>query len=294
MTSSGTIALYGATGNQGGAVLDALLSRGASVRALVRDPASERARAVASRGVELVEGDADRPGTLVEALQGVAAFSFMTVPPGGMRTEDTEGEVRQGAAIAEAAARAGVPHVVYSSVGGAERHSGIPHFESKRRVEEKLEELGVPTTVVRPVFFMDNLYGMGPSLEGEEIVVRLPLPDGIALQMVAVKDIGRVVATALLSPEVIPDGAIEIAGDQRTGSQIAEAFADRLGRPARYEALPLSVLDGQHDMQSMFRWFAATPAYQADLVRVRAVDPDVLSLPAWLRDVDYRLPRSGG
>lgn len=288
MTPLGTIAVYGATGQQGGAVLDALLAKGASVRALVRDPASDRAQVLAQRGVELVQADADEPASLVPALDGVQALFFMTTPPGGVQTEDTEGETRQGIALADAAKQAGVPHVVYSSVGGAERETAVPHFESKRRVEEHLESLGVPTTLVRPAFFMENLLGMSPSLEGDEIVVRLPLPDAVPLQMIAVKDIGAVAATALLDPQSIPDSAIEIAGDELTGSQIAAAYAKHTGMPARYEALPLSVLDDSYDMQAMFRWFADSAAYQADLAQVRALVPEVLDLPAWLRTVEVQ------
>lgn len=288
MTHLGTIAVYGATGQQGGAVLDALLAKGASVRALVRNPSSDRAQALAQRGVELVQADADEPASLVPALDGVKALFFMTTPPGGVQTEDTEGETRQGIALADAAKQAGVPHVVYSSVGGAERETGVPHFESKRRVEEHLESLGVPTTLVRPAFFMENLLGMRPSLEGDEIVVRLPLPDAVPLQMIAVKDIGAVAATALLDPQSIPDSAIEIAGDELTGSQIAAAYAKHTGMPARYEALPLSVLDDSYDMQAMFRWFAESAAYQADLAQVRALVPEVLDLPAWLRTVEVQ------
>ncbi|MGP5673562.1 NmrA/HSCARG family protein [Brachybacterium alimentarium] len=288
MTHLGTIAVYGATGQQGGAVLDALLAKGASVRALVRNPSSDRAQALAQRGVELVQADADEPASLVPALDGVKALFFMTTPPGGVQTEDTEGETRQGIALADAAKQAGVPHVVYSSVGGAERETGVPHFESKRRAEEHLESLGVPTTLVRPAFFMENLLGMRPSLEGDEIVVRLPLPDAVPLQMIAVKDIGAVAATALLDPQSIPDGAIEIAGDELTGSQIAAAYAKHTGMPARYEALPLSVLDDSYDMQAMFRWFAESAAYQADLAQVSALVPEVLDLPAWLRTVEVQ------
>lgn len=289
MTTAGTLAVYGATGQQGGAVVDALLARGATVRALVRTPDSERAQALAQRGVELATANADDPESMTAALEGAQALFFMTSPPGGMQSEDTEGERRQGIALADAAQRAGVPHLVFSSVGGAERESGVPHFESKRRVEEHLQSLDLQVTIVRPVFFLENLHGMGPSLENDELVVRFPFPDDIGLQMVAVQDIGAVAATALLEPQAIPGGAIEIAGDELTGSQIAAAFAEYTGTPARYEALPISVLDGSDDMQAMFRWFAETSAYQADLAQVKAIDPEVLDLRAWLAAVDYQV-----
>ncbi|GAA1865149.1 NmrA/HSCARG family protein [Brevibacterium marinum] len=285
--TNGPIAVFGATGQQGGAVVDALVDQGAHVRALVRSLESERARSLADRGVKLVYADADDPTSLAAALEGAAAFFFMTVPPGGMGSGDVEGEVLQGKALAQAAAAAGVPHIVFNSVGGAERESGVPHFESKRRVEEYLKGLDTPVTILRPVFFMDNFASMGPKLDKGELVLRLPLPDGIKLQMIAVRDIGTVAASALLGTTDVPGGAIEIAGDERTGTEIARAFGEHTGLSARYEALPIEALDEDADMQAMFRWFAETPAYQADLGQVRDIAPNALSLPAWLDATGY-------
>lgn len=281
-----TIAVAGATGAQGGAVVDALLERGASVRALVRNAASERASNLASRGVEVVQIDMKDPVSLSNALSGVDAFFFMTTPYGDAQTPDVDGEIQQGVDFADAAAGAHVPHVVFSSVGGAERNSGVPHFESKRRVEEHLLASGLSVTIVRPVFFMDNFQSMAPSVEGNELVLRLPFPDGIKLQTVAVRDIGVVVAAALLDPAAVP-ATIEIAGDELTGSEIAATFGAHVGLSARYEALPVEVLDGQDDLQKMFRWFADTPAYQADISAVRRIDQDLWNLQAWLKSVNY-------
>ena len=282
------VAVFGATGTQGGAVVDALLERGARIRALVRDPDSARAGALAARGVELAHADLANPATLPAALEGAAAFFFMTTP---FTPEGTEGEVRQGRALADAAAQARVPHVVFNSVGGAERHTGIPHFESKRRVEERIQQLGLDATVIRPVFFMENLSAdnMAPQGGPEDgaLAVTMPLPDDVPLQMVAARDVGIVSAAALLGrlPDgVLTDGAVEIAGDERTGSQIAAAFAEHTGRPVTYRPLPLDVLDGNEDMQAMFRWFAQQPAYQGDLAATRRIDPDAWDLPAWLRN----------
>ena len=276
-----TIAVFAATGSQGGAVTDALLAFGAHVRALLRDTTSDRAAALAERGVELVPVDVDDPRTLADALRGVDAFWFMTIPPGGMQDADTVGETRQGIALADAAAAAQVPHVVFSSVGGAERSSGVPHFESKYLVEQHLADLRIRTTVVRPVFFMENFRWMAPVLEDGTLVLRLPIPDDVPLQMIAVRDVGAVAATALLSAGAVPE-AVEIAGDQLTGPEIAAAHGRKAGLLARFEALPLSVLEGQDDLQAMFRWFAETPAYQADLTQVRSIHPGVQTLEAWL------------
>src|SRR4051794_29933070 len=275
------IAVAGATGAQGGAVVDALLEHGASVRSLVRSTESERARNLANRGVELVQIDAKDPASLNNALQGVDAFFFMTTPYGDSQSTDIDGEIQQGVDFADAAAAAQVPHVVFSSVGGAERNSGVPHFESKRRVEEHLLGRGLPTTIVRPVFFMDNFLSMAPTVEDNELVLRLPVPDDIKMQAIAARDIGVVAAAALLDPAAVP-GTIEIAGDELTGSEIAAIIGRHVGLSARYEALPVEVLNGQDDLQKMFRWFAETPAYQADIAAVRRIDPDLWNLEAWL------------
>jgi uncharacterized protein YbjT (DUF2867 family) len=281
-----TIAVAGATGAQGGAVVDALLERGARVQALVRSSGSERARNLASRGVDVVQIDMKDPESLDSALRGVDAFFFMTTPYGQSHSTDIDGEIQQGVDFAKAATAAQVPHVVFSSVGGAERNSGVPHFESKRRIEEHLAERGLRATIIRPVFFMDNFLSMAPTVENNELVLRLPVPDGIKLQTIATRDIGVVAAAALLDPAAVP-AQIEIAGDELTGSEIAAAFGEHVGLSARYEALPVEVLDGQDDLQKMFRWFAETPAYQADIAAVRRIDPDLWNLQAWLKATNY-------
>jgi uncharacterized protein YbjT (DUF2867 family) len=248
---------------------------------------SERAQRLESRGVELAPIDIGDATSLAAALQGVDALFLMTTP-GGTSLAEIEGETRQGIALADAAVTAAVPHVVFSSVGGAERSSGVPHFESKRRVEEHLERSGLRTTLVRPVAFMDNFASLGSTIENGEIVLRWPLPDGVPLQLIAVRDIGLISAAFLLGVAEAPGGAIEIAGDERTGSEIAVAFGEHAGLPARYEALPPQVLGDDEDLRAMFRWFAETSAYQADITAVRAIEPSVWDIPAWLRSGAYR------
>ena len=275
-----TIAVVGATGQQGGATADALFEAGAAVRAVVRDAGDQTAQQLRERGAQLVTADLDREETLVAAFQGadaVFAMATFTGPKG------TDGEVEHGKAIGRAAQQAGVPRIVYSSVGGAERHTGIPHFESKHRIEQYLEGLGLRTTFVRPAYFMDNFAtNAGPAVEHGELLVRLPLPAGVPLQMVAARDVGRVAAVALLDPDRIPGGAVEIAGDELTGEQIAAAFGEVEGRKARYEAVPLDALSGDGDLQAMFGWFARLPAYQADFALTRDLDPGVWDFRAWL------------
>lgn len=280
-TKSDTIAVIGGTGQQGGAVVSALLSRGVPVRALVRDPSALRAQHLGQAGAELVTADLNDASSLEVALRGAAAVFAMTTfaGPGG-----TRGETEHGLTIGNAAHRAGVGRLVYSSVGGAERATGIPHFESKRRVEEHLEELDLRTTFIRPAFFMDNFASFSqPTMDGDTLVVRLPLPEGVPLQMVSTRDIGRVAAAALLEPAGIPGGAIEIAGDELTGEEIAAAFAHAMGIPARYEPMSVDILPDE-DQKKMFTWFAQLPAYRADMSLTRTLVPEVLDLPSWIKE----------
>jgi uncharacterized protein YbjT (DUF2867 family) len=228
----------------------------------------------------VVEGDLDNPASLRRAFAGVSAVFAMTTPG---REQRPDVEIAHGHAIADAAAAAEVPHVVYSSVGGAERHTGIPHFDSKRDVEQYLTASGLATTFVRPVFFMDNFAQfMAPTTEDGTLVVRMPLPAGIPLQMIAADDVGSVAAALTLAPQRAAGGSVEIAGDERTGEQIAEAYARRHVMPARYEPLPIEVLADSFDQQAMFRWFAELPAYQADFSATRSLAPQTKTFEQWL------------
>lgn len=280
MTRPDTVfAVVGATGQQGGATARALLARGARVRALTRNPDGDAGRDLRDAGAEVVAADIEDPASLRRAFAGAGGVFAMTTFDG---PRGTDGEVEHGRVLGDAAVAAGVPHVVYSSVGGAERHSGVPHFESKRRVEEHLEGLDLRVSLVRPTFFMDNFAGfMPPSVEDGTLVLRMPLPGDVPLQMVAVDDIGTVTAAVLVDPDRLEGGAIEIAGDELTGERIAAAHGEHAGLPARYEALPVDVLDDP-DAHAMFAWFARLPAYRADFPGTRALAPDVLTLAAWL------------
>ncbi|RSD14359.1 NmrA/HSCARG family protein [Amycolatopsis eburnea] len=274
---SGTIAVFGATGRQGGAVVDALLNHKATVRALVRDPRSDRAQALAARGVELAAVRTDDPASLAAALTAVEAFSFMT--PEANTLEEVETEIRIGTALVDAAVAARVPHVVFNSVFGADRERGVPNHDSKHAIEEYLRKSGLSAAMVRSAPFMEEL---APKLEHGEIVLRLPLPEDAALKMISVRDVGRVAAALLLGIAEAPGGAVELVGDELTGPEIAAAFGARAGLPARYEALPLSVLPTDLD-RAVFRQFAKAAEHPSDLAVVRAIEPAALDLAGWIR-----------
>ncbi|MEU6479785.1 NmrA/HSCARG family protein [Streptomyces sp. NPDC047017] len=282
------ILVTGATGLQGGAVARELVRRGRPVSALVRDPAAERARALADLGVELIRGDLDDESSLRSALEGFhglfAVQNFMTpAGPGG--------EVRQGRALARAAKSAGVGHVVYTSVGGAERESGVPHFDSKRGIERYLTGTGVPLTVLRPTFFMDNFAAHGPELVDGTLVVRLALKPGTRVQFIAVDDIGYFAAEAFDRPEAYVGRAVEIAGDALTATEVAQAFAARSGLPARFEELSLDALahnphlPNAPDIALMFEWFQEH-GYRADIEALRSGHPGLRSFATYLDGIE--------
>lgn len=286
--ANGPILVIGATGLQGGATARELLRRGRDTAALVRDPQSDGARALAALGVRLVTGDLNDEASLRAAMRGMhGVFSvqnFMT--PLGLG-----GEVRQGRAVARAAKAAGVAHVVYSSVGGAERHSGVPHFDSKRHIERYLEELGVPTTVLRPSFFMDNFAAHGPQNVDGTLVVQLALKPDTQVQFIAVDDIGYFAAQAFDRPQEYLDRAVELAGDELTAAEVAAAFAARSGLPARFEELPLDAvaanpyIPNAPEIALMFEWFQEH-GYRADIAALRAEHPGLQTFATFLKGID--------
>jgi uncharacterized protein YbjT (DUF2867 family) len=276
------IAVLGATGQQGSATVDALLDRGLPVRAITRNVDSAAARALTKRDVAVVAADLETPESIRVAFEGAAAAFAMT---SFTASRGAEGEISHGRAILDAAQGAGLPFLVYSSVGGAERNTGIPHFESKRRIEEFL--IGsVPVNVIRPTFFMENLSGV-IARDGAELLVRIPMPGDVPLQMISVRDIGKVAAALLTRRE--PDTApVEIAGDEVTGERIAQLVGQRFGAAATFVQVPLDVLGSNDDAKRMFRWFATPPSYRADFARTRSLVPDVENLPRWLaRQPDF-------
>jgi uncharacterized protein YbjT (DUF2867 family) len=274
----GPILVTGATGKQGGAAAHHLLAEGWRLRALVRDPQKPAARALAEQGVEIVPGDLDDPASLERAVRGVYGV-FAAITP---VEEGPAGEERQGKALALAARVAGVQHYVYSAVGGAERNTGIPHFESKWQIEQQVGSLGLPATILRPAFFMENFAEpwARPGILGGTLVQSMR-PDK-PLQMIAVDDIGAFAALAFGRPNDFLGRALELAGDELTMPEVAEAFGRAIGRPVRYVAQPLEQLRGTNsDAAAMLRWFNEH-GFQANIPALRALYPQLTDFDTWL------------
>src|SRR6185295_5869581 len=143
-----TFFVTGATGNQGGAVARSLIQRGGKVKALVRNPSSARAQDLKKLNVELIEGDLNKVDALRDHVKGVdAIFCVLTFDRGIKKG------IEQGTNLANLAKGCNVPHFVYSSVVGADLQTGIPHWESKFKIENHIRQIGLPFTIIRPAVF---------------------------------------------------------------------------------------------------------------------------------------------
>jgi len=282
MESDGkTILVVGATGRQGGAVARHLLAHQFRVRALSRNPEKSAARALAAQGVEVLGGDLDDVDSIANALKGVdGAFSVQNWWETGATRE-----VRQGKNVADAAARVGLGHLVYSSVGGAERDANITHWRTKWQVECHIRSLGLPATVLRPVGFMENYYI--PAVEKGLLAGKLvdALRPDRPYQLIATDDIGAWAALAFSRPNQYIGKAIEIAGDELTNLQIAEVFSRVMRRPIRYRRVPLFLtrIALGKEFYQMFKWFN-DEGYRADLPALRRDHPgaQITTLEKWL------------
>ncbi len=276
--SSRLILVTGATGHQGGSVLRQLREKGFPARALVRDPDSPKARALAA-GAELVRGDMDDRESLERAAQGV--WGVYSVQPSIVIGFDEE--VRQGLNVLEAAQRAGVTHLVYSSVASANKNTGIPHFDSKAQIEKRIEQSGIPYTIVRPVFFMENWLSIKDSIN--QGTLPQPLKPERRLAMIAVHDIGAFVALAFALPEHWRNRAVDLAGDDLPMSGIAKAFEQAIGRDVTYVRIPWDQFDQRagHEIAVMYKWFEEV-GYDVDIEALREEYPPLMDFERWLRE----------
>jgi uncharacterized protein YbjT (DUF2867 family) len=271
-----TILVTGATGKQGGALLNHLQQRGFPVRAFTRDAAKAQARSLQKPGMEVFQGNLDDRSSVTRALDGVnGVYAVQDSKPG------FETEVRQGVSLADAANRSGIEQYVYSSVASADRNTGISHFESKASIEEHIRGTGLRYTILRPVFFMENLLGMRRSIE--EGTLATPLRPETRLQIIAVDDIGRFAAMAFEYPGRWTNRTMEIAGDELSMHELTDALSLRIGRTVRYVQTPWDEFERQagKEIATMFRWFERE-GYHADLAAVRAEHAQTLGFAQWL------------
>jgi uncharacterized protein YbjT (DUF2867 family) len=284
MNNGETVVVFGATGQQGGSVAAALLTDGWRVRAVVRDPATTAARALAANGVETVRGDFVDTASLQAAIAG--AHGVFSVQPssgqGAAYGVTNEDEVRYGQSVVDIAVASGVQHLVYSSANAAgETPSGVGHFDSKARLETYLRQQAVPNTIVRPSAFMEIL--LTPGLGLSEGRMNFFMRPEQAMQFIAVRDIGRIVARIFGDAPRFGGRTIELAGDAVTGNDLSDKFTRAAGHAIAYQRFPDEALSGTPLLGHLARLVdEGRLAGRADIAGLAREFQGLLTMDAWL------------
>ncbi|MCA9519726.1 MAG: NmrA family NAD(P)-binding protein [Myxococcales bacterium] len=314
MSDTKVIAVTGATGAQGGGVVRAILadtSGSFAARAITRNPGSDRAKALAAAGVEVVAADLDDPESLERAFAGAAGAFCVT---NFWEHFSPEKETAQGQNLARAAKNAGVAHVVWSTFEDTrdfvpladERmptlmgHYKVPHFDSKAAANQAFASLGVPTTFLLTSFYWDNLihFGMGPQ-KGPDGVYGITMPMGAAkLPGIAAGDIGPCAFGIFQRGESLIGQSVGIAGEHLSGTEMAAALEKALGFRVRYNDVPAEVyrgfgFPGAEDLGNMFQFkrdFNESYCAVRDVERSRSLNPGLQSFASWLEANAGRIP----
>ncbi|QSZ34553.1 hypothetical protein DSL72_006147 [Monilinia vaccinii-corymbosi] len=295
-----TFLITGATGKQGGAAIDALLSAADSsnitIFALTRNVESPAAEKLAKKSdkIKLLQGDLNDCSAIFEAApQPIKGVFCVTMPNMGFGDGGVS-EEEKGIALIDASIKHGVEHFVFTSV---DRHgkdsdddpTNVPHFISKANIEKHLKEkcagamARMSWTILRPVAFMENF---APGVAGKIFPTAwcVALAPTTKLQLVATADIGYFAARALLKPKEYHGRAISIAGDELTFGEANEIFESRLGKdiPRTFNFVGSALLWAIKDVGLMFTWFEQR-GYAADIDALRKEHPGLQSLGDWLK-----------
>ncbi len=248
VTNQRKILVTGATGQQGGSLARLLLQKKHKVYALTRNTQSSAAQDLRNKGANIVKGDLDDSDSLKHVVKDVDSIFLMGTP----FEDGIEGEIRRGKLMADVAKENKVEHLVYSSVANADKKTGIPHFESKYKVEQHIKNLGIPYTIIGPTFFMENL--LGPGLKQGQLA--LPLSPSTTLQQSALQNIAEFSALVLECRKPFLGKRIDIASDEVTGEQAVKILSNVLGYMIRYVSIPLEqVYQANEDMARMYDWY---------------------------------------
>jgi len=284
------ILVTGATGNQGGAVARHLLKNGYKIRVMTRKPQDDKAGVFKALGAEVVKGDLDDAKSLELALEGAwGAYAVQNTWEAGVEREE-----EQGKRFAEVAREKGIEHFVYSSVGGANRNTGIPHFENKWRIEQTVRGLKFPSsTILRPVFFMDNFtspWFLPGLLEGK---LAVGLKPETKLQMIAVDDIGKFGLLAFEQHEKMNGVELDIAGDEHTMPEAAKILGRAMGKHIDFVKVPIEeVRKWSADYAIMLEWFDSV-GYNVDIPALaKKYNIGLATLDEWAIRVDWQAKKA--
>jgi uncharacterized protein YbjT (DUF2867 family) len=276
-----TVFVSGATGQQGGALARVLRERGHRVRALTREPDSPAAQALRRLGIKVAPGDFEDSASLIRVVRGADAAFAMGTP----YEEGPDAEARQGRELIEALEEAAVPYIVYSSVANADLKTGIPHFESKAKVERHLGFVGVPYAIVAPVFFMENFRSPAFVSALRDGKLAMALPRDRPLGMIAVDDVAAFTALAIERRSEFEGKRIDIGSEEVSGAEAAAILADASGRRIAYEEIER---DGLNAYWAKNEWFSRE-GYKFDAAMLHREYPEVRwrSLREWATAQDW-------
>ena len=309
------IAIVGATGAQGGGLARAILEDpqgGFRVRAITRNVDSEKARALAAAGAEIVAADLDDEASLERALTGAHGAYFVT---NFWEHFSPDKEREQARNLAQAAKAARVKHIVWSTLEDTREqvpldddrmptlmaHYKVPHFDAKGEADKFFE--GLPTTWLRTSFYWDNLihFGMHPK-PGPDGVLQFVLPmDDAKMPGIAAEDIGRSAYGIFKAGDAYIGKRVAIAGEHLSGQEMAQQLGEALGRevrharvsPAEFRAFGFPGADDLGNMFQYYRDFESDFRAPRDVEATRKLNPRLQSFRQWLQANAPRIPREG-
>ncbi|HUQ98090.1 MAG TPA: NmrA/HSCARG family protein [Gemmatimonadaceae bacterium] len=283
MATSLKVLVTGATGKQGGAVARRLRENNHHVRALTRTPDSPAAAELARLGVEMAQGDLTDRASLDRALQGMDSVFLMATP----FEAGTGAETVQGVTMADAAKAAGT-FLVYSSVGDADRNTGIPHFDSKYAVEKHIRAIGADATIIAPVYFMDNVVYIRDQLRNNVYPSALSPDRGV--YQIAVSDVAAVAVTVLENKARYAGKRYDIGVEEVSPSQTVRILSEVTGRPFVHFQLPTEMVRQTmgEDGVKMNEYFEQV-GYHVDRAELEREFPNVrwTSFETWARNFDW-------
>jgi len=314
MTEKKTIAVVGATGAQGGGLVQAILKDaqgGFAVRAITRDVDSAKAKALAERGAQVAAADLDDEASLTTALAGAHGAYFVTNFWEHFSPEKEQAQARN---LAAAAKHAGLKHVIWSTLEDTRKwvplsdarmptlmgKYKVPHFDAKGEADAYFRNAGVPTTFLLTSFYWDNLihFGMGPKPGPDgRLAFTLPMADK-KLAGIAAEDIGKCAYGIFRKGAEAIGRTIGIAGEHLTGAQMAAALARALGREVVYNRVTAEQyrgfgFPGAQDLGNMFQFYAEFEEYfcgARSLDESRALNPELQNFDDWLARNASRIP----
>ncbi|MEJ1180932.1 MULTISPECIES: NmrA/HSCARG family protein [unclassified Pseudarthrobacter] len=281
-STPGVVAVIGATGRQGSAVVRHLLNDGWQVRALTRTPSSDAAQVLLELGAEVQQADTEDPGSLRPAFR--EAYGLFNVQ--NPQTIGAEAEVRQGRNVAEAAAEAGVRHVVYGAAGVSDQPTGVGSWDSKLVIAQRFRELGLPLTVLRPMAFMELMTDKGyyPQFSTWHLMPKLMGPSR-PVGWLCVDDLGAIAAGMFADPERWSGAVLGLASDVRSIDECRSMWQERTGRRPRGLPMPEKLFERfvGKDLTTMWRWLR-TGQFDMSTEATREILPEARTIREWLAE----------